>query len=137
MREEGSVTKIDGDYAYVLIKRHAACGKCKACELGIEGRNEIEVKTVNKENAEVGDRVSVILESPDVLKAAFIVYMIPLICFSIGWFLSWVFGVKEEMTNLFVGSIFMGAAFIFVKFIDRKMARTKKYEPILSEIIKK
>lgn len=130
MIEKGIVTKIENNYAYVLVKRHSAWGKCKACELGAGDRKEIEIKSVNKADAVIGDNVEIELESPDVLKAAFIVYGIPLIAFFIGFILSYVF-TKNELTNLGIGFIFLIISLFFVRNIDKKLAKTKKYDPIL------
>lgn len=137
MREEGNVTKVEGNYAYVLVKRHSACGKCKACELGMGDRKEIEIKALNKQDAKLDDKVVLEIGSPDILKAAFIVYMIPLICFALGWLISWLLGIKDEMVNLSVGLGFMVVAFVFVKAIDKKMEATKKYEPLIVEVLEK
>lgn len=138
MNEFGEVVEIQGDMALVNIQRKSACGQCKACELGHSDAKEINLLVENKLSAKVGDSVNLLMETPDFLKAAMIVYLIPLIALFAGIFLGGfvfgVLGINNEILNVGVGLLLMGGSFLFVREKDKELSKNKKYSPIMVEI---
>ena len=92
MQTKGTVTKLDGAYAEVEVRRCVMCDGCPhdpkdpnacghACAMGslLGERKNMTVRVKNAKNAVAGDEV--ILESSDrtVLSAAFLFFILPLI----------------------------------------------------------
>ncbi|WP_430886304.1 SoxR reducing system RseC family protein [Fusibacter sp. JL216-2] len=83
MNRNGVVTEVKGERAVVQLLRHTACGECGACQLGDDSK-QIRIECANEVGAQVGEFVEIDLESPNVLGAAFIMYMIPLVALLVG-----------------------------------------------------
>ena len=141
MKECGIVVEAMDKKAVVNIKRRSACGQCKACELGRSDAKEINITAKNEIGAEVNDNVNIIMDTPDVLKAAIIVYLIPLVALvsgvGLGTILAKNLALSSDWIGLLTGLIFLAVAYVYVKKQDRKLEATKKYEPIIVEILGK
>lgn len=80
MQMTGTVRIVQGECAYVVVKRQSACGEnCGNCSGCKDKSNEILAK--NNIGAKAGDSVLVSMETKKVLMAAFLFYMMPLILF--------------------------------------------------------
>jgi sigma-E factor negative regulatory protein RseC len=77
MRETGEVVGADGAMLTVRMKRSAACSRCGACAFGESG--DLTVSVRNGCGAKEHDRVVVELRSESFVKAALIMYGLPLI----------------------------------------------------------
>lgn len=141
MKECGVVLEVMDQKAVVNIKRRSACGHCKSCEMGRSDVKEINVVAKNEVGAEVNDNVNIIMETPDVLKAAIIVYLIPLMALVVGVGLGTVLAknmnLPADWSGMIMGLLFMSVSYIYVKKQDKKLAATKKYEPIITEVLGK
>ncbi|MDR5658076.1 SoxR reducing system RseC family protein [Serpentinicella sp. ANB-PHB4] len=139
MKRQGTVTQILGDNAKVQIRRHSSCEKCNACSAGRE--KSMEVIAINKVNAQVGEEVSLDLESQNVLKAAFIIYMIPLITLLVGISISMALfsrldtRINVEMISAIIGVLSMALTFVIIRSKNKQLESKGKYTPIISEII--
>ena len=79
MEQQGYIVGIiDEKTAKLRMERHSACASCGKCATASE-KKDIVVEVDNSIGAKVGDRVSVNMESINVLKAAGIAYIFPLI----------------------------------------------------------
>lgn len=141
MKECGLVLEVMDHKAVVNIKRKSACGQCKACEMGRSDVKEINIVAKNDIGAQVDDNVNIIMDTPDVLKAAIIVYLIPLVALvsgvALGTFIAKIKGLPSDWTGIITGLLFLGVSYIYVRTQDKKLAETKKYEPIITEILGK
>lgn len=119
--------------AEVEIIRSSACGEnCSSCGLcpGMTAR----IYAVNDINAAVGDEVIINMSDKNVLGAAFLVYIVPLITLIIGYFLGYtVFG--SDGFAVLTGFILMAITFILLICTDRKLKR--KYTPHIVRIVDK
>lgn len=126
MKEEGIVIKKEGKYVYVKTIRSGACGgNCAECG-GCGGAKEQVVKAVNCENLEKGDAAELELNSKNVLKAAFMVYILPLVLFTAGFCIAQNF-IKNNIICICAGIIFMIIGFFFIKIYDKKSS--ERYLP--------
>ncbi len=82
MEEHGRVVETLGALARVEVIRHEACRHCRACDFGRSER--IVVEAANGIGAAVGDEVALEIEGGRVLRAAFVVYMVPLAMMVVG-----------------------------------------------------
>ncbi len=85
MRQSAEVIDLldDGRRAEVLIRKHSACGDCGGCE-GIKDRMII---VDNPLRAKVGNKVSLELSEKNILVAALLIYLLPIVGLIIGYLL--------------------------------------------------
>lgn len=135
----GVVEAVHGSRATVAITRHTACGECGACQMGKENM-ERKVEANNTIGAKIGDRVTMSMSEDKVLKAAFIVYIVPLIVLIAGIFLTKLtlefFQISDmvELYGVFVGLIGMALCFWFIKKKDTDMKKSGELEITIIQI---
>lgn len=118
MRCEGVVTEKSEKSVKVKIERNSACGEnCASCGM-CPGTEQI-VEVENCTNADVGDMVLVEMKSKNVLKAAFLVYILPLILLVFGYFVAGIF-TESDVICAVTGFIFMIIGFFALHFYDGK-----------------
>ncbi len=85
--EAGRVLALEGDHAWVACKRQVECARCaegKGCGGGVLGRllgdrlHRVRAGTGGLA-LQVGDRVLIGLQEDAVMRAAFVVYLVPLV----------------------------------------------------------
>lgn len=120
--------------AVVRTRRHSSCSKCGAC--GLSGElPDLEVETLNLINAQPGDIVIVSMESRNVLEAALLVYMVPLLVFIGGMLLGRYAGarlfpeLRSEWLSVAVGVLLMAVSYFLLSSYDRRASRQGKYMP--------
>ena len=86
MLEVGIVESVDEKRgtAKVVFDRKSACDKCRMCLTATGEKMKVYVEVKNTLGAKVGDKVGVQMSDRFVLKAAFIVYVIPVILVGAG-----------------------------------------------------
>ncbi len=141
MEQQGYIIEIiDKKTAKLKMQRHSACASCGKCTTTSE-KKDIVAEVDNSIGAKVGDRVSVNMESMNVLKAAAIVYILPLIGLLIGTIATYytlqVFGNVNsvEMISGIVGLLLMLISFLILKKNDSKFRNSREYIPIVTKII--
>ena len=83
MAEIGEVIGTEKNKLVVRMTRKEACAKCRACSAGLKEQDML-LRAVNLCNAKVGDKVEVMLETADFMKATCIMYGIPCAMFMVG-----------------------------------------------------
>lgn len=122
MKETGTVTERDGDFVYVRITRKSACGgNCAEC--GGCAEKERTVKAKNCDGLEKGDTAILETETKNVLTAAFLVYIVPLILLAAGFLLAEAM-TKNNIICVLCGFIFMVIGFFFIRIYDQKNEKT-------------
>ena len=118
MRETGIVKSVDGEFCTCATRRKSACGdNCATCKAVCSSREHI-FTAKNTIGAKIGDTVIIEMPTSSVLKSAFLVYILPLLAFLLGF--SYFFGAgKSELTSAFWGIIFGGAMWILVSFYGK------------------
>lgn len=134
MREIGVVQNIFGEYADVAIVRKTACGEnCASCSGGCTPGEQI-IRARNTAFAKKGDRVVLEMQTGKVVKAAFWVYILPIICLVAGTIIGQEF-FGNEWTGILTGIGCMLVCFLVIHFLD---ARNKdNYEVVVTEILYK
>ena len=101
MTQEGIVTRLlPGEMAEVAVTRMTACGgncgSCESCML------QSEIKTVarNHVKAQQGQRVLIESRSSVVFGAIFLVYVMPLVFFLLGYGAAYLAGLREGLCIL-------------------------------------
>lgn len=142
MNQTGIVIDTHGDIAKVKLQKHSACGDCGACQHGVENM-VIDIEALNEIHAETGDFVTVDLETANVLGAAFIVYVIPLVMFLVSMFLTKTFmeinaiNYNVELVSALMGFVAMAITFMIIKQNETRFHRSKKYLSTITSIVGK
>jgi len=106
--------------ADVLCIRESACsGDCHKCSGCGAAKEAIIINAVNAIGAGVGDFVTVRSETGPVLKAAAVLYMLPLVLFFMGYFVGAVLNISGAITG---GLAFVLSIALIVVY-DRRMAK--------------
>ena len=118
MRETGIVKSVDGEFCTCVTKRKSACGEnCASCKAACSSREHI-FTAKNTIGAKEGDTVVIEMPAKDVLKSAFLVYIIPLVAFLLGFICFFETG-KSELASAFWGLVFGSAVWILVGFYGK------------------
>lgn len=137
MKQCGVVVSTKGDKAKVSLQRHSACGDCKGCRWGDDDM-KMEIEVVNSINAKAGDRVEVNMENQNVLAAAFIAYMIPLITLIggvvLGSFILDKIGLVQykEIGSGIIGLVLTAISYIIIKSKESSFKTNKSFAAVIT-----
>lgn len=138
MREIGEVIKINEyNQALLRVTRTPSCNGCKACSMGRDDRKYIDIFVDNTLNAKIGDSIQIDMDTPDVLRAAFIAYGFPLIVMIASILLSYylIFPQNQKIAGI-VGIAAMLLSFLTIRLNEDKIRNSKKFLPKMIDIIK-
>ncbi|ABW19246.1 SoxR reducing system RseC family protein [Alkaliphilus oremlandii] len=139
MRQCGVIISIDGERAKVSLQKQSACGDCKGCRWG-EDNMKMEVEAINRIKAKVGDRVEIDMEHQNVLAAAFIAYVIPLITLILGVILgSMILDKIDIVQNKEVGAGIFGLvltaiSYGIIRLKENSFKQNQQFIPIITGI---
>lgn len=138
----GSITKtgvvkaVQGHMALVVTKPEPECQGCKAkdaCTATGGGGANVEVRVHNTAGAKVGDIVIISMKGSSLLKASFLVYMVPIIALIggivLGHSLSGVISIDKDLLVGILGLLAFSGAFIWVKKKGDKLSGSKEFIP--------
>ncbi len=124
MTQEAVVTKLlPSGMAEVAVKRTSACGgNCGSCESCVF-QNEMKTPALNRIGAKPGQKVLIESQSSKIFKAAFLVYVLPLLFFLAAYLLAAAFDLSEALRILasFAGLIVVGVVLV----LSQKKIRDK------------
>ena len=138
MKQIGQVIKTDPDFstARVRMQRHASCQGCTACKMGSSDK-PIEMEALNSIQAQAGNWVEVEMDHQRVLKAAFLMYIIPLVFLVIGIlatnFLTGMAGIHRYRDGLTAIGGFVATATAFI--ILHHSEKRRKYKESMLPVI--
>ncbi len=140
--EKGIVTKIDSTTAWVKTTKTHACKACAArasCNV-MGGGKEMEVQAINYAGAKVGEEVMLSFETSPLLKATFMLYVLPILFLMAGAYLgnklAPVLNLNESSLSIITGFLFFGIVVMYVKSKGNKMAQKDEYRPKVIKILK-
>ena len=132
MTQEAVVTKLlPNNMAEVAVRRTTACGgNCGSCESCVF-QNELKTPAINTAQPAPGQKVLIESQSSRIFKAAFLVYVMPLLTFLLGYLLSVLLGLGESLQIVlsFAGMLVGGVLLV----LSQKKLREK--DKITFEII--
>lgn len=141
MNQRGYVIElVDGTTAKIKMQKHSACAACGKCASSTD-KKDIIVEVDNNIGAKVGDYVEVNMDSVNVIKAAAIVYIVPLIALLGGTIISYgIFnfidiGMNKEVLSGFIGIVLTIISYLLIKSKDRKFRESRNYIPIIKKVI--
>ena len=136
MTQRGIVEKIDGTQITVSVVKTSMCGdSCASCKGGCKPDNQ-SVQAVNEtgELLHAGDVVQLQTETGKVIGASAVVYLIPLVCLFLVYFLVQSLNQSEIVCALCaLGAMLVSLVFlrIFDSYIKRKNALLVRITDIL------
>ena len=133
MTQDAVVTKIiDKSTAEISVLRGTACGgNCSSCGGTCNYKNQINTLARNKIAAAVGDKVTVESRTSQVLGAALLVYILPLVLFFVGYTISVLLSL-DEMPSIIVS---LACFFLGIFGVVLSQRATRKKRSITCEII--
>lgn len=131
MLDRGKVFKVEGKTAWVEFMPTSKCSKCGACFMSHDSGKMI-LEAENSIGAEIGDLVEVEISSTSQVLFPLVIFGIPLLFLLIGIFLGIL--ISENMAVI-LGVIFLTFGFLFLKLIDRYLAKTKKFKNVIIQKI--
>ena len=114
----------DGTAMVVHVRESACSGDCHKCSGCGAAKETILLKAKNPIGARRGDLVKLESETGPVLKAAAMLYMLPMLLFFLGYFA----GDRLWHAGALVGCIAFAAGIALAVFYDRKIGKTEKCE---------
>ena len=141
MDEEGVVVATDGDEAIVEVRRGSACAGCHARHVCIpHGAEAMRIRVLSEPGTRVGDRVRLSIESSAIVKASFIVYILPLIgliLFAvIGGLLAQRFLLADhvELCQLLSGLVGFLLVFMLIWMYDKRLRARSNFQVRINRI---
>lgn len=133
--EQGIVIEVIDNVAKIKVGRHSDCSNCGGCP----GTDSIIISANNKIGATVGQRVVFDVKEVNVLRGAFIVFILPLIAIFIGVLVGGGIG-KYIGSNIHIFQIAGGIiafllSIIFVKLFDKAATTSEKSKPEILRIL--
>lgn len=98
------------------------------------------IKVENSVSARTGDRVVLTLKTASLLKAAFLIYIFPILAMLVGAMIGSYFAGRMEVNVSAVAAIVGGSAFLaailFMKYQGNRMGRRSDYTPKILRVIR-
>ncbi len=139
MHEEvGTVIESRGGTARVLVKRNSACDHCpsRSCCASLGGDLK-GVDVSNRMDAKKGQKVKIGISPKAVLKASFILYMVPVLALIIGTVLGSYLGPQHrEIWAVSVGVGFFVGSYFVIKALSKHFDNKAEYVPVVTEILR-
>ena len=109
----------DGTAQVICIRESACSGDCHKCSGCGAAKESILLTAENPIGASAGDFVTIHSETGPVLKAAIVLYMMPLVLFFVGYAL----GVAIGWSGALSGSLAFVFSIVLIVVYDRRMAK--------------
>lgn len=134
-QQEGIVLEVHGLMAKVKTSRHNDCENCGACP----GNSALVLEARNTLDAKPGDRVLVEVQEVNMLKAAFIVYMLPLLAILIGAVIGNVLAEKMGFSVILFqaagGFMLFVLSVLYIKLFDSSARNDVKMQPVITKVL--
>ncbi|MBQ7713014.1 MAG: SoxR reducing system RseC family protein [Clostridia bacterium] len=117
--------------AKVVFDRKSACDKCRMCLTASGEKMKVYVEVKNTLGAKVGDKVGVTMSDRFVLRAAFIVYVVPVLLVGAGLA---IFRKLGDLLLLAVVAVCLLLGIGVGIFADRMIRKRSAFAPTLSAI---
>jgi len=102
------------------------------------GGKEMKVEAINIAGAKIGDKIILSFKTSSLLKAAFLLYLFPILCMLTGAFMGQcfasAFSYNESVFSAVAGFLFFFMAIFFIRSKGNRMAARDKYRPKIIRI---
>ena len=122
MKSSGKVKSVEKNRVTLSMYKESACSHCNKCSDSNKIANDYTIYT--NEDIKVGDIVTFEMDDSQVLKAATIVYIIPVISIFLGYFLGSSVGLSEGKCIL-LSLIGLVTTFAGIYFYDKLVVKNR------------
>jgi sigma-E factor negative regulatory protein RseC len=134
--QEGIVVEVSEGMAKVKASRHSDCENCGNCP----GNTAIVVDALNPVGAQRGQRVVLGFKESNMLRAAFVVYMLPLIAAAAGAVAGTYLASAQLVADplwyqIEGGFIAFGLSIVYVRYYDRNARANDRMKPVIIRIL--
>ena len=134
--EEGIIIEIPKDnFAKIKVGRHNECKNCGACP----GDNSVVIDAKNSIGAKIGQRVAFEMKDTNMLVAAFVVYILPLIAVVVGVIVGQLiakqFGLSIRGLQIGGGVITFILSVVNIKRFDKYAHNNDKMQPVITRTL--
>jgi sigma-E factor negative regulatory protein RseC len=141
--EQATVTAVSEEGTWVEAIPSAACEGCASrgsCHAVGEDKNRVAV--INRLEARVGDTVVIAFETGSLLKALFLLYMVPILALLTGacagnWLIAPAWGKDPSVVSAVSGFVCFFAAIWMVKQKAGRMEKREAYRPKITRIARR
>lgn len=141
--EEGVVVRRDESGTWVKAVRTGACETCASrgsCHtLGGGGGKEVEVAVVDLPGTRVGDRVVLKFDTSPLLKATFLIYLVPVLLLLVGavagQLLAQAAGLDPSALSAVLGFGALAVGLYIVRTVGRRLSLKAEYRPRILRVI--
>ncbi|MBN1548253.1 MAG: SoxR reducing system RseC family protein [Syntrophaceae bacterium] len=140
LEEEGLVIESRGATAWVQVEKKSACETCSAAHVCHPPEHDC-LEAENSIGAVKGQKVRIVVQPAQYLKASFILYGLPVIVFLAAAVAGKIAAVRlfgEAYSDLyaFAGAIlFTGVTFMLIIRLHQNRKKIKQFHPVITEII--
>lgn len=133
--EIGIVIEVENNVTKVKLNKHSDCKNCGTCP----GNDAAVVEAVNDVNAVPGQRVMIEVKENNVIKIAFVIFILPLIAVFIGSIIGKFIADKIAYNGIWL-TIFGGVAglllsIFYIRHVDKVAKATEKMQYVIKKII--
>ncbi len=133
MLEIGKVAKIEEDKAVVNLSAGGYCDKCRICLFDDKGQRTLRAD--NKMGAKIGDRVEVFIPDGMISRSSFLIFILPIITFLIGYSFAWFFS-HSDVLSVISGAVTFVLTFYALFIYEKKLSQIKRDTlPFISKIL--
>ena len=133
--ETGIVIETSENKAKVKASRHGDCENCGVCP----GDNAMVVAVQNPIDASVGQRVAFEIQEANMLMAAFVVYILPLLALMVGAISGGILAknLGQDVLAFQIGGgiMFFAVAVVYMKRYDRAVKKNDQLLPVITKIL--
>lgn len=136
MKEIGTAISVDGGKVTVSVKRSAACdscGRCSHAHIVFGDNSNLIFEAVSAGDIKPGDTVEIEMDSGDVLKASFLVWLLPVVAVGAGYLTGWLLGGAIGNGSIW-GTVFaVGSgtlSYFWLHQYDKSSRRAGRYLPL-------
>jgi sigma-E factor negative regulatory protein RseC len=134
------IKALEGRIAVAVTTREDACEHCSARDtchaVGGTGANAT-VRAINTVDAQVGDTVTIAMASTTLLKASFLIYMVPVLALIggilIGFLVNSLVGINESVAVGISSGLCLVAAFVWLRKKGKDLGQRTEYIPQIVE----
>jgi sigma-E factor negative regulatory protein RseC len=145
MEQYGQVEEVlEDNRALVRVRQHFSCGNCNCCGgfFGDPEKNkDTIVEAINPVGARKGQLVCLQANAGEILFAAFLLYLVPLIGFLLGLFAGRALAVSRtlagnpDLWGLGAGLLLMISVFFILRGQEGRLKRGERFKTIISSVI--
>ncbi len=141
IEEEGVVMETHDGLAKVAVLAKSACEKCAASGVCHPQGEDSFLEATNPLGAKKGQKVKVVLAPQLYLKASIIIYGIPMAVFIAAAIIAKNLAVRygseadSDLWAFLAGMACLVVSFFFIRSYNKKVERTREFQPVIVEIL--